>query len=628
MASFISLVALATLCMVDSVLAQRPNVILILTDDQDLHLNSLDYMPTLQRELVSKGTSFANHFATVAVCCPSRVSYLRGQAVHNTNNTHVSRPGGGYDKFRASGEDLDYLPDWVRANGYRAEYIGKFLNGVSTSNYMVPPRGWDHIDTLLEPYVAEYNIPVFSQNGQIPVTYTGMHQTDVIRVKALDRLRFLVESDEPFFLNIAPYAPHTSRGWQPPVPAARHEQLFTNVSVPRRPNWNPADCIQKGKGFWLKDYPRMNATQEEYADWHHQRRLQSLMSVDELIEDVVIFLDEAGQLNNTFIVYTSDNGYHIGAHRIPAGKALPYVMDTNVPLIVRGPGVPENSVSTVASSHFDLAPTFLDIMGHPNSEFPPLLDGRSLLEEWTEPSSRLADAGSDAKEIINIEFWGYGGAEAPIAVAAPVQTDNSFKTLRIVSEGNAWLYIRWCNNDLELYNSTADPWEVRNLALGTPTPQLARVLNRLNTLLLVTKSCEGNSCRDPWSLLQPPNATTPVRSLADALSPAYDDFFAAFPLVHFNSCMAYQDEGNERPFYPPGAENGLGKTHRLPTPNFQVTEIRPGVPLQNAGMFGGPEQRQITFEEMNSVERELTREELGDVEIRGEASDLWHENWS
>lgn len=207
----VRLSALSTAVLAGAVLASRdkcsnkkPNIVLIMSDDQDRLMDSCDYMPTLQREMVAKGTTFTNHYATVSNCCPSRASFLRGQAAHNTNITHVRPPGGNYDKWMAAGEDENYLPHWIKSGGYKAECVGKFLNGYNTANYHQSPKGWDHIDSLLEPYIGDFNNPVFSSNGERPIVYRDFHQTDVVRVKAIDRLSRLLDDENPFFLLRAP----------------------------------------------------------------------------------------------------------------------------------------------------------------------------------------------------------------------------------------------------------------------------------------------------------------------------------------------------------------------------------------------------------------------------------------
>ncbi|KEY71313.1 hypothetical protein S7711_05905 [Stachybotrys chartarum IBT 7711] len=606
----LSLIMLALVAGVASTgCTKRPNIILIMSDDQDRKLNSLDYMPALQRELIQQGVDFTNHFATVAVCCPARVSFLRGQAVHSTNITSVAFPGGNYDKFRISGEDRNYLPHWIKAAGYQAEYLGKFLNGHSVANYHINPRGWDHMDALLEPYIGDFNNVVMSQNGERPVHYPGFHSTDVVRIKSLARMEHLLDRNKPFFLAIMPFAPHTE-GLEPPTPLARHIGLYSNASAPRFDNWNPPDAIQQQKSSYLKDMPGMDDWRVDQADELYRKRLEALQGVDDIIEDVVNLLQERGELNNTFIVYTTDNGYHIGAHRQPAGKTLPYIEDTNIPFIVRGPGVPKGVISNAASAHIDLAPTFLDIMGVPAEEWPELLDGRSLLSDWRNPVPEVPPEVGAAKEIINVEYWGGNRIEVP-DYPYPME-NNSYKSLRIVSEESAWLYVSWCTNEVELYNTTADPWEINNLARGEIQAEHQRLISRLNAILMVTKSCTRDTCRDPWSLLQPPNSTARISSLPSSMDPAFDRFYASIPKVRFGACLNYQSETNERPYYPPGAENDLGKPFRLPTDNWVSSNFsrEPTVP-RNALPAGGPEQRYATLADLEARRHVMTDEEIG-----------------
>lgn len=138
--------ALASFLSLTAEVMARPNIVMIMTDDQDLHLDSLDHMAAVQKHLVQKGTTFSNHWVTDAQCCPSRATVPRGQQAHNTNITAIRYPGGNYDKWLASKMDADYLPNWLNAAGYSTNYIGKFL-----SNYKPPPKSWTDMDALLEP---------------------------------------------------------------------------------------------------------------------------------------------------------------------------------------------------------------------------------------------------------------------------------------------------------------------------------------------------------------------------------------------------------------------------------------------------------------------------------------------
>ncbi|KAK2016684.1 arylsulfatase [Colletotrichum eremochloae] len=600
--------------------SNNPSIILIMSDDQDRRLGSTDYQQVLHRDIISQGVQFINHFTTTAQCCPSRASLLRGQAAHNTNVTNVHAPGGNYDKWHQSGLDQDYLPHWLKKAGYRAEYVGKFLNGYNVINANITPKGWDHVDALLDPYTTYYNTPVMSQNGERPVYYQGWHSTDVVRTKALARLEYLLSQNQPYYLQIAPYSPHVQNDVNQPIPLARHLDLFPDAKAPRLPNYNPPDSLQAQKGGWVRSIPLMNQSSQDWADSSYRARAQSLQGLDDVIEDVVAMLTAAGTLNNTYVIYTSDNGYHVGNHRLPGGKALFFGEDTNLPFAVRGPGVPKNKTSKIPGVHLDLVPTFLDIAGLPETEWPAFLDGQSLLEQWKKPDGNNGDDSGDGnnKETLNVEFWGSCTIEAPNGheLGAPF-LNTTYKTLRILGENESWLFSVWCNGDMELYDTAMDPYELHNLV---GQAEYEQVLNRLNALLLVTKSCTGGSCRDPWSVFTPTsnilmsNATTMVgnsvklSSLKQAMDTNYNAYFASFPRVHFETCMQYQDIKNEAPYYPPSAAEGLGSGNRHPTDNF--ISSNPGVAFRDNNYYGTAAQRRATLEQIYANARNLTDEEI------------------
>ncbi|KAI6317820.1 hypothetical protein MCOR29_006172 [Pyricularia oryzae] len=566
--------------------AKKPNIILIMSDDQDRRMGSTDFQPVLRRDIFEQGVQFINHFTNTAQCCPSRAGLLRGQVTHNTNNTHVIAPGGSYNVVNCNSA----------------------------------PKGWDHVDALLDPYTAYYNVPVMSQNGERPVYYKGFHSTDVVRIKALARLDGLLKQADPFYLQISPYSPHVQNDVNTATPLARHIDTLKGLRVPRQPNYNPADEFQAGIGGWPRDLPLLNETMQNFTDYAYQRRAEALQGVDEIIEDVVAMLEANGQLDNTYVVYTSDNGYHLGQHRLPGGKALFYGEDTNLPFAVRGPGVPKNITSTIPGVHVDLAPTFLDIAGLPQADWPPFLDGQSILAQWKNPTGDTGAGAGDgnSKETLAVEFWGSNTVEAPNGgeLGAPF-TNNTFKTVRILGDRQSWLYSVWCTGKAELYDTVADPYELVNLV---GRPEHAALEQRLNALLLVTKSCAEGTCRDPWSVFnaaQPYNVTTDptapadadkISNLAQALDPKYDAFFASFPRVAFKTCPQAQVVANEAPFYPAAAAQGLGLAHRRTMDSFVVTSA--GVAIADKNLYGTPEQRNATLEQVYANARNLTDEEI------------------
>ncbi|KAI1180576.1 alkaline-phosphatase-like protein [Nemania sp. FL0916] len=532
--------------------AKRPNVVFILTDDQDLHMQSLDYMPLLKKHLLDEGTFYKKHFCTTAICCPARVSLWTGRAAHNTNVTDVNPPHGGYPKFLSQGLNEKYLPIWLQNEGYNTYYTGKLFNAHTTDNYNAPhAAGWTGSDFLLDPFTYSYLNSSWQRNKDPPVSYEGSYTTDVLAGKALGFLDDAASVDAPFFLGIAPIAPHcnvwenmhdddrtatTPEGairvkgaledlvFTPPIPADRHKHLFHDVKVPRTENYNPD---YPSGANWILKLDKLDQQNIDLYDHFYRSRLRALQAVDELIESVVKKLEELDILDNTYIIYTSDNGYHIGQHRLPPGKTCGIEEDINVPLIIRGPKVPQNHVTEIVTTHTDLAPTILNLIG---GKVPSVaqFDGAAI------PLTRhdIAAAASDRHEHVNVEFWGIGVDEGkPHVSLDSLFANNTYKALRIVSESWNLYYSVWCTNEHELYDLKTDPGQLRNLLVPTTAAEKARTLNgypidkvvsRLDSLLLVLKSCKEDTCVYPWEALHPGEN---VHSLDDALSVWYDEFY-------------------------------------------------------------------------------------------------------
>ncbi|KAG2175458.1 hypothetical protein INT43_001105 [Umbelopsis isabellina] len=558
---FLSLAIIASLSLIELVQGQssqhvlssatekkRPNILFIFTDDQDYRMDSLSYMPNVQKYLVDQGTTYTNHYATVSVCCPSRVSLLRGQFAHNTNITHVMEPYGGYDRFNALGLGEDYLPLWLQAAGYSTNYIGKLMNGVSVHNWETAPKGWDYQDQLLDPYTYVYNTPVFSKDGQSPVFYENSYQTDIIHGKAKAALKKLNNTEEPFFLWVSPMAPHgqfvinpndpkdiTS---EPPIPAQRHKNLFQDVKVPRTANFNPD--VQGKTASYFNDLPKLDENQTDFLDHTYRSRLRALQAVDEMVGTLFQQLEEQGQLEDTYIFYSADNGYHLGQHRTPAGKTTNMEEDINVPLIIRGPGIAKGAVSDLVSTHESLAPTFL-ALANAEDKLPSWIDGgvipiTSALKQHPLQAST---------ETFSVEFWSdvvaWENSETLFSPGA-----NTYKTLRIVGPNYDYSYAVWCTGEHELFDikhlSQNDPYQTQNIYKQATD----RFINRLDALLLVLKSCKAESCRNPWKILHEQDK---IGSLPQALSKDLDDFYATLPKVKYDHCTGYYDYENEAPHF-------------------------------------------------------------------------------
>ena len=247
-----------------------PNFLFIMSDDQDLLLDSLSYTPLTMKHMRDKGTTFSNHFVTTALCCPSRVSLWTGRLAHNTNVTDVHPPwgkclvlrnaslllmhrAGGYPKFVEGGFDTSFLPVWLQEAGYDTYYTGKLMNAHSIENYASPHvSGFNGSDFLLDPYTYDYMNATYQRSHDAPVSYLGRHTTEVLTEKAMGFLEDALAGERPFFLAVSPIAPHSNMNgtygggsgplWMDePIPEDRHKHLFPEAKVPRTANFNPKE---------------------------------------------------------------------------------------------------------------------------------------------------------------------------------------------------------------------------------------------------------------------------------------------------------------------------------------------------------------------------------------------------
>ncbi|CZR67236.1 related to arylsulfatase [Phialocephala subalpina] len=534
----------------------RPNIIFLLTDDQDLHLESLNYMPLLKKHLLNEGTFYTKHYCTIALCCPARVTLWTGKAAHNTNVTDVNPPYGGYPKFVSQGLNSDYLPVWLQAAGYNTYYVGKLFNALSTTTWNAPfVAGWTGSDFLLDPYTYRYYNATFQRNHDPPVSYGGNYSTganystDVVASKAFGFLDDGVKDGKPFFLGIAPIAPHSEVGepnatseFTEPLPAARHKYLFQGVQVPRSQSFNPD---MPSGASWVRALPRQNDTNVAYNDHFYRQRLRALQAVDELVDDLFAKLEAYGLLDNTYIIYTADNGYHIGQHRLQPGKTTGYEEDVNVPLVIRGPGVAKNVTTELVTTHTDLSPTILDLIGlSPRPDF----DGLAIPIHVTEIQRAKRSSKQKWQEHANVEFWGVGIGEGTYGDNT---LNNTYKAVRVLSEEYNLYYAVWCNNEHELYDLSNDQFQLNSLLLPSQAQAtlldypVSKVASRLDALLLVLKSCKGDSCIEPWLSLHPQGD---VSTLTQALNSKYDEFYERQEVkVKYTKCELGYLIGSEGP---------------------------------------------------------------------------------
>lgn len=355
---------------------KRPNIVVVMTDDQDYR--SLRVMPQVRSLLGRHGVKFTRSYATFPLCCPSRVTYLTGQYSHNHGVRNNKLPDGGFPVYNEAPAASANAAVALQANGYKTAWIGKFLNGYPNYGRQFPkdiPDGFDH-------WMAGLGLRMFdwalNANGRI-IRFgrkDSDYNTDVYARKGKQFIERSAPKERPFFLTLGPGAPHgePSRDKQPnPRPAPRHKGTFKREPLPKPPSFNERDVDNKPE--FVRRADRLDADDRVRIRDRYRARLESLLAVDDMVGKVVRTLREAGELRNTYIIFTSDNGYLQGEHRL-TGKTVLYRESAQVPLIIRGPGIPRREKHEGLTANVDLAPTIYDISGT-SPLLPP--DGTSLL---------------------------------------------------------------------------------------------------------------------------------------------------------------------------------------------------------------------------------------------------------
>ncbi len=438
----------------------RPNILFVLTDD--MNTSDLRYMPKTENFLAEGGVKFTNAFVTNSLCCPSRSTILRGQYSHNHKVLGNFSPLGGFQKFRDLGRERSTIATWLDDAGYQTVLLGKYLNGYDNTRH-VPP-GWDRWYGYLDYYEASPDTYRVNENGRI-VTYdrSRRHDTDLFADKAASFVR-TAAGGAPFFMYLSTNAPHT-----PAYVPKRHEGMFSNVALPKPPSFNEADVSDKPA--WVRDVPRLTSDDVGDLQLLHRKRLRSLQSVDEMFGRLVDALKDTGQLSNTYVVFTSDNGYHLGEHRL-LSKSTPYEETISVPLLVRGPGVPRGVSRPAMALNNDLAPTLADLAGvNP----PSFVDGRSLgpFLSAASPASWRSAFLVEHRRSAN---------EGPYA---RLVTD--YDAVRTADH----LYVEYGTGEKELYNLDNDPHELNSIHRTAGADLKRQLASRLDDL----RGCAAEGCR-------------------------------------------------------------------------------------------------------------------------------------
>ncbi len=466
----------------------QPNIILINLDDADYRMfapNLVELYPSLKL-LINNSVSFTNFHVTTPFCGPSRASLFRGQYAHRTG-VRVNIPEsplslsfkGGYSEFLRQGYDREELGVWMKRAGYRTMMIGKYHhNGF---DFRKPP-GWD--DFFMSNggrYQGTYRfttkdnpVGAHSQNPE-EVYRTDQEAEDAVRLirnhmahsSSNQRLDALSNShvDEkaegtaghtmptrPFFLYVAPLAPHRPVGsdFTKMVDKKKYGGWQPDLRLPSTPDFDEAQMSDKPLHHQSPPYSEaeIEVLQAEYLS-----RARAVKSVDDLVRRLLDTIDECRLKENTFVFFTSDNGYQLGQHRLH-NKLDPYQMCTNVPLFVSGPGVAPGKTAHHLLAHIDLCPTILELAG---AKIPKFVDGKSFVPLLTNPSEMNERTWRDPVVIENWQAKPNRGKILP----------GTYSGLRYFDR----VYVEWATGDKEYYDLANDPFELENIYLKLNEPE-------------------------------------------------------------------------------------------------------------------------------------------------------------
>ena len=447
-----------------------PNVLVIESDDQTAE--SMRVMNNVNSLIGAHGATFKNNFVNFSLCCPSRATFLTGQYAHNHGVWSNEWPSGGFYRFESL-HAYNNLAVWLQKAGYYTGMIGKYMN--EYANEPPVPPGWSdwHVGAPEENNVYDYTL----NNNRTLVKYgqrSSDFKQDVLTRKAVDFVNRRAPKAQPFFLWLIYTAPHVGfpdPNPNPPYnctgaakPAPRHATAFDSEPLPKPPNFNEADVSDKPAP--VRNLPRLDSSQIANIQRKYRCELESLLSVDEGVKNVVGALGANHELADTLLVYTSDNGYFHGEHRIPSEKLRVYEESIRVPLEMRGPGIPPGVNVHDLSINADLAPTIAQVATAARPGL--VMDGRPLIPVAQQP-------GIERGRELLIEEPAYG-------------TVPGFEAIRTMR----YVYAEYDNGQKELYDLQNDPFELQS---RHNDPAYASVKADLASRLHGLEACAGSTCR-------------------------------------------------------------------------------------------------------------------------------------
>jgi arylsulfatase A-like enzyme len=389
---------------------------------------------------------------------------------------------------------------------------GKFLNEYGQNDPTEVPSGWNDWHTVIGDARLFYGYQL-NDNGKVtgphgddtyaqedpagcpdhpPVLQQCNYLTDVITKDAVDGIG-KVPGGKPFYLQVDYTAPHGDVNPPPgPEPAQRDKGTMAGITAPRVPGFNEADMSDKPAFF--RSNPRLTFARIAYIDQRYENRLESLRAVDQGVQQIIDRLSASGQLDNTYIFFTSDNGFFQGEHRFDAAKFLAYEPSNHMPLVVRGPGITPGSVSNELVANVDIAPTIVGLTGaQPNLN----MDGRSLFPYALNPSLK-------SKRPLLLEGFTGAGEEGATSGTARQRASTSIAASPRDYEGirfGPYKYVQYRSGAKELYDLLNDPYELHSRAAD---PRYRLIKAWLAVRLARLETCAGANCRKPLTSKLPP----------------------------------------------------------------------------------------------------------------------------
>ncbi|MGI9253682.1 MAG: sulfatase family protein [Thermomicrobiales bacterium] len=460
----------------------QPNIIIINCDD--LATTVYEASTSLRRTLESRGLRFLNAIANVPSCGPSRACLFTGRYTQNNGVRSNVAPDGGWHAFADAGNEQDNLAIRLKRAGYRTGLVGKYMNDYELADNTHVPDGWD--DWHAWAGRGKYDRYMVNDNGTVSFydirDDAANYETDRYTIMAQE---FIASSRSrgPFFLYLAPHAPH-----MPAVPSSTYRGADAPSTGPRTPAVNEADVSDKPS--WIRTAPLLSASKLRRSDKRFQEQVRSMQSVDDMLKGVLKTLEDTGQLGNTWIFFTSDNGFFYGEHRIQSGKGALYEEGIRVPFVVIGPGVKPGQLGGNIST-VDLAPTILALAGQRATD----LDGRSFKSMLT-PTSVPERGATVLVQYGPRYIWETTPPPTPAAAPSPAPKAAEEDPLRGGSfyglRGVDWTYIFVvATGEYELYDNRHDPLQLVNIyPTMSPTAK-----TRLREGLTALATCRGETCR-------------------------------------------------------------------------------------------------------------------------------------